>query len=741
MRWFSAAWLLFLMVLAIGMSNVPWGERISADVGDLLPEGEAIESQLVRSWVQSRQAGTVWAVLQTSRQEDLERAWVELKEELETVEQISQVIRLDEMDWLQDGAEFWWQHRFGLRFPGWWAKHRAKDSDAMARFAVENLIAFLDQPDAFVWDDLIPGDPLLLLPTGLQELQVAEQGLEGVVPIMLVLSGRPLDPVVQEGLTESIGRIRLDLQERWQSIDFRYTGVVFFAQANRQGITAEVSRLNLSILLSVLLLMFLLIRSFKPLAVVAVVVGGSVLCGATAVIVLFDQVHVLALVLGAVLAGIAADYAIHTTTGKSELRKILFPLVLGFGSTVIGFSLFLVAPLLLLKQTGVFVMTGLAGALLTALCMRIWIAPTDGRFLQSSPLTGRAIRLRPIYVVLIIGLAVVFGVMRLNWTDDLRMLEFPTPELYAEEEQIQSLIHAPAAGELVLVSGENWREARERMAIVLGNIDSSSNSAISLWEWIPDPAVLAELEQWLAEESVAFIQALEMHLEEADFEAEAFSGFFDDWQAWVRKVEHPDYWDALVEDVSENLRGPLMLLFSAGDGEAPAWFSMTLPAGTELPEIPGVVKQSQLNHLNALFAQYRKALLSLILIAAVAMSAVLLVFLRRGEFAAVLAVVCGSIALGMALVSIWRTGVDMFDLMGAFLGACLILDYGLFALNARRLGKPMPVSIHLSALTTVVSFAWLTSSSVAAVQHLGQTVGICVLLGWSLTWIFVHGKD
>jgi predicted exporter len=741
-RW-AVIWFLCLAAIAGGLSFVSWSERLSANVGDLLPQGEAVEGRLVRSWVQSKQSGIVWAVLDAPEQADA--VWAFVESELRELSVVEGIYRLDTTDWIEDQADFWWSQRLGMRFPQWWDQHLDKDPIAMARTAVAQLDQFLAEPDAFVWDDLIPGDPLLLIPSGFSVLHSASGDQTGRIPLMLSLRGDPLDPLVQEVVMEAMDSLQLRLQEEWAGADWRYSGVVRFAQANREGISAEVGRLNLSIFASVLLLMFLLVRSVKPLLVVALVVAGSVICGAAAVVVGFAQIHVLALVLGAILAGIAADYAIHTITGKGPLKAILFPLLLGFLSTAIGFSLFLVAPLPLFQQTGVFVLCGLIGALLTALALRAWLQPADTALLGRRFPVIKPPAFSPLLVVPIIGVLAVWAVFRMSWTDDLRMLEYPTPELYALEADIQAQIHVSSGSEALLVTGRDWREARGRLSEVLAHVETEEEAMLKIWEWIPNPVILEALDLWLVQEGESFAEALAHELDRAEFEVEVFAPFFEDWQQWRSDAVDAGYWDRLVAEFSSALSGPLLLLFSAGEGEQPAWFSLTIPESASqweaLESLPGVVRQSQLSHLNTLFAQYRSSLMWLIVVAAVVMAVVLSIFLRFREFVLSMVIVCGALSFSFALISLWRTGLDLFDLMGAFLGGCLILDYTLFALNARRLKRSMPVSIHLSAATTASSFLWLSSSSVAAVQHLGQTVSVCVIVGWLLTWIFVNGKD
>jgi predicted exporter len=77
--------------------------------------------------------------------------------------------------------------------------------------------------------------------------------------------------------------------------------------------------------------------------------------------------------------------------------------------------------------------------------------------------------------------------------------------------------------------------------------------------------------------------------------------------------------------------------------------------------------------------------------------------------------------------------LNIFHLLGAFLGACLSFDYAVFAVASATNNQPPPVSIRLSALTTAASFGVLATSSIPVVAALGITVSIIVLT--ALLWV------
>ena len=95
------------------------------------------------------------------------------------------------------------------------------------------------------------------------------------------------------------------------SLDVLRGGVPLHAEAAASRAAFEVNTIGLGSLLAVLLLVWLAFRSLRPIALV----GVSLLVGLAAAIAvtswIFGEVHLITLVFGASLAGVAEDYGIH----------------------------------------------------------------------------------------------------------------------------------------------------------------------------------------------------------------------------------------------------------------------------------------------------------------------------------------------------------------------------------------------------------------------------------------------
>ena len=71
--------------------------------------------------------------------------------------------------------------------------------------------------------------------------------------------------------------------------------------------------------------------------------------------------------------------------------------------------------------------------------------------------------------------------------------------------------------------------------------------------------------------------------------------------------------------------------------------------------------------------------------------------------------------------------LNLFHLLGAFLGVCLSHNYAIFTAENAARGDEPPPSIRLSALTTAASFGVLALSSIPVVSALGTMVAAIVV--------------
>jgi len=748
-------WLLAAVAVAIvaGLGRLDLKHRISSDVLDLIPAGErSPELALVRSMASEKQARVVLLALDLpERSPRRKEAGTALAAALRASPAFAEATLMGDGAAREALGRALFSQRFDLLLPGW-IEARRRDylasgsrepwPDWLAEHTARSLESFLAQPEALAFQDLIASDPLLLLPglvaafQGLQEPAATETG-----PVLVWALARA-SPLREEG-QEPVFRAVEDALAAARAIEpaasLRWSSIARFAAESRHRIEHELSLLNLVSLAAVLAVGALCLRRMlKSIHLAAVILGG--LGGAWLVtLYAFERVHVLVFVVGSLLGGVAVDYGFYlylqppANEGESyagKVRRLLKPLLASALTTVLGFSLLLFSELPLIRQLGVFVSAGLLCALAVAL---LWFAQVTPPFMETRPLVGR--RLRPTVacrriaqgLLAAAALVAVTGPWRLHWRDDIRELEISAPLLRAEAAGVQALFGEradrtiyltqgadPAAARAALDRFRAWHDARhpDSRAASLGLAVPSREDYASLQQQLP---ALGELGPRLAD-------ALARH----GFEAGAFAAFTSAWDDW-RIRPHPDY-DDMVRRLAGSLQGPLALLCSTTPGTS--WFaSIALhpPEAEAPPPETATVSVNQLQNLNRLFGRYRTSALHLsaLGLGLVGLSVFALYGLRQGP--RIFAVPAGACLFAFGVLGYAGQPLNLFHLLGAFLGVCLSHNYAIFsAENARRHEEPPP-SIRLSALTTATSFGVLAFSHIPVVAALGTTVMLIVL--------------
>jgi predicted exporter len=139
------------------------------------------------------------------------------------------------------------------------------------------------------------------------------------------------------------------------------------------------------------------------------------------------------------------------------------------------------------------------------------------------------------------------------------------------------------------------------------------------------------------------------------------------------------------------------------------------------------VSANQLQSLNRVFTRYRQSALRLSLVGLSIIGAgVFLIYgWRRGP--RIFSIPCGACLGVFGLYGWMGQPLNMFHLLGAFLGVCLTHNYAIFSATSAHRCEPPPVSVRLSALTTMASFGVLALSGIPVVRALGGTVALMVL--------------
>ena len=752
-KWAARA-LLFVGALLglLWLVRLDYAQKISTDVLDLIPGGErSPELALARSMASARQARVVLLALRVTDDGLRERAAQRFAETLRADPAFAEVRLMGDTAPRDALGRQLFLQRFELLLPGWLAARKAEYAAAgpsvpweewLAERTAADLEVFMAKPEAMAFQDLVPADPLLLLP-GLVAQMPGFAETTGTVGDRALVWARtaaaPLSDAGQGPVIVAVERALAAAREIEPASQLQWASIGRFAAENRRRIEGEMSSLNLISLVAVLGVAALCLRRIYQSLHLAPVVLGAMLGAWVGTTMFFGRVHVLVFVVGSLLGGVAIDYGFYLFLQppirpgepyRGKVRRLLKPLLASMLTTVIGFSLLLASELPLIRQLGVFVSTGLVAALATAL---LWFGQLDVTYTETWAFARARLRgehpawRRGARLLLLAGGAVALvGPWRLHWRDDIRELEALPPAMRTEAQEVRALFGESAQRTIYLTRGESPTAARAALARFLawhsGQFAGAPVASLGLAVPTPEDFAAVPAERLRL---TGFESALGTALERHGFDAEAFGPFLAGWREWL--AAPPGDYDLAVRTLAGALQGPTALALATAPGGS--WFVTVAehPPGAEPPPALATVGLDQLQSLNRLFSRYRVSALQLsaLGLSLVGLSVFVLYGLRRGVW--IFALPSGSCLFAFGVLGLAGQTLNLFHLLGAFLGVCLSHNYAIFsAENAARSEEPPP-SIRLSALTTAASFGVLALSSIPVVAALGEMVAMIVM--------------
>ncbi len=743
---FGAAWLL----------RLDYRRKISTDVLDLIPARErSPEMSLVRGLATQAEARTMLFVLQdrSGRPASADAAFA-FAAELRRDPVFAQAVAMNDPSPRDAVGRELFNHRFALLFPLWLRDRQEAYAKAvhgktpfaewLATDTVSRLERFLATPAAMAFQDLVPSDPLLLLPGAVDRLK---PGLALVQPaagrsqaapalIWAQLAVSPLTEAGQQPAFAAIDRAIATVRERFPGLMVRDTGVNRFAAASRQRIEAEVSRLNILSVVAVFAVALVFIRGVHRVLHLLPVVLLAVLGAWVVATAAFDRLHILVFVVGSLLTGVAIDYGFYLymqpPTEPDEdywhkVRRLAKPLLASCFTTVAGFALLVFSDLPVIRQLGVFVGAGLLCALGGAV---VYFSTVRDAYLEARVFRGggalpsdlRRWFRRALIALWIVALA---GLGRLSWRDDIRDLEVPAPELNKADAAIRADFGEAAEHTIYLTYGDTIASARDRLDRLNGWLQGRGATFVNLGAVVPTTAEASAAASF-GRGHPEFPDALRRALIGGGFDGGAFDPFFAGYAEYCATAG-PAQTATALSALQSRLTGPLTLLLHAGGDMK--WFVTLVDRPVAAPPPPEArsIAANELETLNGVFGRYRRSALWLSAtgLAIVGLGVLLTYGVRDGI--RIFAIPCGA-CLGVFGAFGWiGVPLNLFHLLGAFLGVCLTHNYSIFTATSAYRHEPPPVSVRVSALTTAASFGVLALSGIPVVHALGATVAAMVM--------------
>lgn len=629
------------------------------------------------------------------------------------------------------------------------------DVDAWTQRAMLQLLQPLAQPRISDWN----ADPLSLWPLWWRERARLSHAYTDGEALVLQAQGRHWTVLEFDAvrsafavsgampISERIAAARQAAHAVDRDSELLAAGVPLHAERAAAQASFEVNTIGWGSLLAVLLLVWLTFRSLRPITMIALslLVGCAVALSVTAL--LFGQVHLLTLVFGASLVGVAEDYGFHWfaarqgqpgTAPRSLLRQLLPGLSLALATSVVAYLALGLAPFPGLRQMAVFSASGLIGAFLTVICLFPLLdrrAPIHTRFAERCAASlaawprWRADR-RGVIVALVVSLFVVSGMLRLQPRDDLRQLHAAPPDLVAMQGRIGELLGLPSPAQYFVVTGGSVEQLLQREEQLGARLDAAvAQGKLAAWQalsqWLPSSARQRENARLSAGIESAVIERVNALTGESLQRARFAS-------APLR-----------VEDLLGLPQGRMLARTWLGQ-VAGSQASAVLLHGVRAPMLPalaacangieGVRFVDRTETISALLARYRVGMAGLLVAGYVGVFLLLAWRYRAAAWRALTPTVVGSL-LTLAVFGWAGWPLQLFGVLALLLLLGMGVDYGIFLLEHPGDGAAW-LAVALAGISTLLAFGLLALSATPALRAFGLTMLVGEVSIWLITPCF-----
>ncbi|OHX19085.1 MMPL family transporter [Chromobacterium sphagni] len=530
-------------------------------------------------------------------------------------------------------------------------------------------------------------------------------------------------------------------------------GVPLFAAFAAGEAEREVHTIGIGSLLGILLLTVLAFSGIRPRILVTLSIVAGLGCAISLTSLLFGKLHLITLVFGASLIGVAENYGnnyyayrLGKPAGErwAMLRGQQSTMWLAFATTAIGYALLALAPFPGLRQMAVFSVTGLFGAFVSVLCCLPFADRGDMPFNRFSRALG-GWRLRwprwgrnrfSLLLGLTMAAVLLAGFAALQTNDDIRALQNAPQSLLQDQRRIGELMEMAGPAQFYLVSGDSAEQVlqreealKARLAPLIAAGKLKGVQAVS--DWAPSQA--RQLADRRLLQRVVLQPGGVLEQASARLGQHAAAAPLSDFKPLTLEA-----W--LAAPVSEPLRAQWLGRF--GQGYASVVMLRGLAGPAMLPSLErqaspaaGVRFIDKAGEISGLMRHYRQLMSWVIAASYLLVLAMLWRRFGRRAWRALLPTLLASL-LTVALLALLGQALQLFTILALLLILGMGVDYGVFLLAD---SDPRAfLSVTLAAAGTLLAFGLLALSSTPALTAFGLTMLLGIGLCWLLNPLFTQ---
>jgi predicted exporter len=746
--WRVAAVLWLLLVLAVGAHQCHfWKQgRIDTDVLALLPINERapdvvqatqqlaeqIQRQVVvllgtDQWAQTQ------AAAQTFRATLRQHRDAHLQEEA-MAKDVS----------LQSALGFYQPWHMALLTPAQRAELRAASDETLVQRALQDLYQPATQARLTDWVN----DPLGLWTQWWSaraaqsqarprdaELWVAAQGKQWVV-LQFTLEGSAFslsgEPVIGSAMDDALAQVRRQAPDAQMIM----AGVPLHAEAAAVQANGEINVIGWGSLAGVLLLAWIAFRSLRPVLLVglSLLIGCAVALSVTDLV--FGKVHLLTLVFGASLVGVAEDYGIHYFASRQGapgraphalMRGLLPALWLALGTSAIAYVALGMAAFPGLRQMALFSVVGLAAAMLTVICWFPWLDRGQVAGNAAARWIGKTLWWWPRWrsalpwSLALCALALLWITQGhlLHLRDDVRQLQNSPPQLVQQQIQVSQMLGLPSPAQFYLVKAaspeallQQEEALKERLDALVAQQEIAGYSAVS--DWVPSQQMQQRNAQLVQHANQAVLAGVNAQLGES-FEAERAGSPQEPLtvQAWLAQPISAAARPLWLGEHEGAYRSMVMLRGVRGQAALPALEA----AAQGLAAVTWVDKPAEISEL---LQRYRISMTELLVVGHLLVLAALCLRFGRSGWRAWLPTVLASLAVVITMALMGEPW-QLFNVLALMLLLGVGIDYGIY-LQEHEDDPQAWLAVIIGAGSTWLSFGLLGLSQTPALRAFGVTL-------------------
>ena len=528
----------------------------------------------------------------------------------------------------------------------------------------------------------------------------------------------------------------------------------------------EMSTIGVGSIAGIVLVTWLMFGTLRPVLMTLVSLAVGCLGAFTVSWLLFGSVHLMTLVFGASLIGVAQDYGIYflcnrlsadpAIDSRTLLRRLMPGLVLTLLAAVIGYLGLAVTPFPGLRQMAVFSASGLVFAWLTVLA---WFpVMVKGGTLKHTRAAAAYASLLAHWPRLrltrwsaaagaVLAVLLAAGIARLHANDDIRLLQATPKHLVEAQVKLGRLLDAASPVQYYVVRGDSAEQVLRREEALKEKLDPLvARSVITGYQaisnWVPS------MERQQARRAL-----LDRTVLANGGPLAAVGQQLGEDAGWAGATAQ------LMRAGGAAPQVPAFLASAAGEPWRHLWLGesggtyasvvalrgMRYAGIPELREaaagVPGVQWADKVDEISTVLGKYR-SYMGWVLAAAFAAIYLLLWVRYRWSALRVLAPAALACLGTLSLLGWLGHSIALFHVLALLLVLGVGVDYGIFM--QERQGSPAAtawLAVGMSAVNTILGFGLLALSRTPALQSFGLAMLVGILLVWLLVPFFRMTED